>query len=314
VGLFLIKRFVALIPVLLGVAIVTFCLTLLIPGDPVKLILGENASPESITALRHQLGLDQGFLVRFFDWVTAAVQGDFGTSIATRRSAADMTFHALGNTAILAGSALLISVLVGIPAGLVTAVRRGAGSKLLTILIVAGTSLPSFWLALLLLQFFALDHTWFPTGNMTPATGPDDLGTRLHHLVLPALAVAALPTSFIARLTRTLIVELLNQDFVLTLETRGFSRPRIWRHILRNAAPGTVNIVGLMAGDLVLGAVFVELVFTWPGIGTAILDAVHARDYPVIQAVVLVTGGIFAVITIFTDAIMRALDPRVDVS
>lgn len=309
---FLLKRVAALVPVLLGIAIVTFSLTLLIPGDPVALVLGDGASSDAVAAMRERLNLDGSIFERFGTWLAGVLQGDFGTSISTGQPVADIMRDAIAKTAELALAAFLIAVVFGITLGLLMAVFTGRPARALNLFAVSGMSVPSFWLGLLLLYVFALELRLFPTGGVGPQGSAGDLVEHLRYLALPAVAVAVLPTAFIARLTRTLILELLHQDFVLTLRTRGYSNWRVWRHVLRNAAPGVVNIVGLQAGDLILGALFVEIVFTWPGIGTTMLRAIDTRDYPVIQGLVLATGAAFAVVTIATDAAMRALDPRVE--
>lgn len=307
---FLTKRILALVPILLGVSVVTFGLLLLVPGDPVLLLLGDGATPEAISKLREQLHLEGRVDQRFFAWLWLVLQGDFGTSIATGQPAGDVMSRAIENTSVLAIAAILISIVVGVPLGLLLAVLPGAAAKPTNFGVVSAMSIPSFWLGLILLYVFAVKHTWFPTGGMEPITGESDLTTRLHYLALPAIAVAVLPAALVARLTRALVLELRRQDFVLMLETRGYGRLRIWRHLVRNAAPGIVNIVGLQAGDIFLGAVFVELVFSWPGVGSTVVSAIAARDYPVIQAVVLATAVIFAIITLLTDVTMRLLDPR----
>ena len=309
---YLAKRLAALVPVLLGVTIVTFSLTLLVPGDPVRLMLGDGATPDAIAKLREQLHLNGRVDARYYAWLTHVLHGDFGNSISTGQPARDVMARAIENTGKLAIAAIIVAILVGVTTGLLLAVLPGVASRPLNVWVVSAMSVPSFWLALVFLYLFAVQNRWFPTGGMGPIIGGGGLATTLHYLVLPALAVSVLPTALVARLTRTLVLELRRQDFVLMLQARGYSRLRIWRHLLRNAAPGIVNIVGLQAGDVFLGAVFVEVVFSWPGVGSTVVSAIEARDFPVIQALVLATGTIFALTTILTDLLIRALDPRLE--
>lgn len=308
---FLLKRIAGLVPVLFGISVITFCLILIVPGDPVAILLGDGASASAISALREQLHLNGNIFSRYGGWIWDVLHGDFGNSIATGRPAGSVMATALGHTVKLAMAAMIIAVLAGMAAGMLSARyhRRKLGT-VVDVVSITGLSIPNFWLGLLLLYVFSLQLGWFPVGGLGPIQSHIGFLDNLNYVVLPAIAVAALPASFIARLTRTLVLEVQNQDFVLTLRTRGYSNARIWRHILRNGAPGIINVVGLQAGDLILGAVFVEVIFNWPGIGTALLTAINSRDYPVIQAVILVVGGLFAVLTLLTDTAIRAVDPR----
>jgi peptide/nickel transport system permease protein len=310
-ALFLLKRVTALVPVLFGVAVITFALLQLTPGDPVDILLGADATPEARQAYREELNLDGRVDERFVAWFERALHGDLGTSISRGEAARTVTMRALQNTAQLALVAILLALIVGVPLGLVMSWWPGRGGSALNFLTVAAMSIPSFWLGLILLYVFSIRFQLLPSGGMLPYTGEDGLLIRARHTILPAAAVAVLPTALIARLTRTLILELRRQDFVVTLHTRRYSTPRIWRHLLRNASPGIVNIAGLQAGYVILGTLFVEIVFTWPGIGTESVQAIQSRDYPVIQAIVLMTGLVFALITLLTDFLIRLLDPRV---
>jgi peptide/nickel transport system permease protein len=310
-SLFLLRRFLALIPVLIGVAIITFALLQFTPGDPIDVLLGADATPEARQAYREELNLDGRVDERFVAWFSEALRGDFGESIARGESARTVTVRALQNTGQLALVAIVLALLIGITSGLIMSWWPGRVGGSLNFATVAAMSIPSFWLGLILLYVFSIKFNLLPSGGMLPYTGEDGLLMRARHTALPAVAVAVLPTALIARLTRTLILELRRQDFVVTLHTRGYSTLRVWRHLLRNASPGIVNIAGLQAGYVVLGTLFVEIVFTWPGIGTESVMAIQSRDYPVIQAIVLMTGFVFASLTLVTDALIRVLDPRV---
>jgi peptide/nickel transport system permease protein len=306
------KRLFALIPTLLGVAMVTFLLVLLIPGDPSDVLLPPGTPAAARQAFQKEFRLNGSVDERFGAWLTHAVRGDFGESVARYEPARAVVARALGKTSELAVAAILISVLAGVTLGIAMGwwADRLIG-RILSVLVISLASIPQFLLGLLLLYFLAVKAPIFPTGGAGPLAGGDGFGTDLRYLALPAITVAILPMAIIARMTRTLFLELKQRDFVLTLQTRGYSALRIWRHLLRNAAPGVVNISGLQAGYLFLGTLFAEVVFSWPGVGTVIVAAVASRDYPVIQAIVLFSGAIFACITLLVDLAMRALDPRV---
>jgi peptide/nickel transport system permease protein len=311
---FTFKRVLALLPILLGVAFATFLLVEMIPGDPTLVLLPPDTPADVRAEYRHELNLDGSLPARFSAWLPRAATGDFGESIELHTAASTVLVRALKNTAQLAVAALIIAVLVGVAFGMGSAwwSDRFAG-RLLNATVIGASSVPQFWFGLLLLYIFSVKLHVLPSGGMEPLFGETDATTRLRYMLLPAITVAVLPMALIARLTRALFLELRQQEFVVTLRTRGYSTGRIWRHMLRNAAPGVVNIAGLQAGYVFMGTLFAEIVFSWPGIGRAVADAIDARDYPVIQAIVLVTGGIFAVITILVDVAIRALDPRADV-
>jgi peptide/nickel transport system permease protein len=307
------KRVGALIPILLSVALVTFILTLLIPGSPVDAILPPEAPPEARAQVTEELNLDDNIVARFGAWLEHAAQGDFGQSFQRSDPAREVMLTALRNTLQLALAALIIALTFGILGGIAMGWWADQTSgRTLNVFVVALASVPQFWLGLILLYVFAVKLRWLPTGGITPVTGSSDFGTRIEHLVLPAITVSLLPLAVIARLTRALVLEMRRQDFVVTLVTRGYTTRRILRHVLRNSAAGVVNIAGLQMGYIVLGTLFAEVVFSWPGIGTAIVNAIESRDYPVIQAIVLATGVMFACITVVVDLLMRALDPRME--
>ncbi len=307
------RRFLALIPVLLGVAIVTWVLLQLTPGDPSLTLLPPETSEAVREAFRQDYHLNGPLYSRFGAWLWHASRGDFGTSIATGQPARDVMLTALGHTAELALVAAVFATTIGVGTGLVTAwwansyFDRGART-----LVVAAASMPTFWIGLVLVYLIAIKLHLLPSGGIGPVTGEHDLETRARYILLPAITAAILPAAIIARLTRTLFLEVRQQEFVLALRTRGYSTLRIWKHILRNAAPGVVNICGLQAGHLILGTLFVEVVFVWPGIGQQINQSISVRDYPVIEAIILATGVCFALITLFTDLALRALDPRIE--
>jgi peptide/nickel transport system permease protein len=314
---FAVKRVVALIPILIGISIVTFALLLMIPGNPVDVMLPPDTPPEVREEYKRELNLDDRVDQRYVAWIAHVVRGDFGTSIVDRVPASEVMLNALGNTAELAVAGMLIATILGIGFGLAMGwwAERPI-SRVLNAIVIGTSSVPQFWFGLILMYVFAVELQWLPTGGMGPLSLFEEspsFFSRIEYLVLPAITVAILPLAIIARLTRALFLEIRQQEFVLALRTRGYSTARIWRHLLRNAAPGVVNITGLQIGYGILGTLFAEIVFSWPGIGRAIADSIDARDYPVIQTIVLVTGALFASITILVDLAMRLLDPRVEI-
>jgi peptide/nickel transport system permease protein len=307
------RRLLALPPILVGVAIVTFALLQLIPGDPSQALLPPEA-PESVRQeFRQEFRLDAPIYERFGAWLWNATQGDLGESIATGQSARSVTLTALRNTAQLAAVGALFAIVFGVVVGLATSWWANSFfDRGMRVFVVAGASMPTFWVGLVLVYLVAIKARWLPTGGQGPITGEGGFLTWLEYITLPALTVAILPAAVIARLSRALFLEVRQQEFVVALRTRGYSTLRIWRHVLRNAAPGVVNIAGLQAGYLILGTLFVEVVFVWPGIGEQLTRSISQRDYPVIQAIILATGVCFTLITLATDLLLRSLDPRVE--
>jgi ABC-type dipeptide/oligopeptide/nickel transport system permease component len=313
----LIRRFMLLVPVLVGVAIVTFTLTLLIPGNPVDAMLPVGATPEERQALIQEFHLDDPPLVRFTSWAWHALQGDFGISISRREPASDVVLRALANTLVLAGLALVFALSAGVVLGSFIANLEVRNSKrlrrtadVLNTVVIALNSLPTFWLGLVALFVFVVKLRLLPVGGVAPVVGPDTIAERARYLVLPILVTGLHPMATMARYSRTFLLEIARQDWVLMLRSRGYSQRRIARHQLRNVIPAIVNIAGLQAGAFISGALFAEQIFSRPGIGTAVIGAIQSRDYPVIQVIVLTTGVMFALITIAVDIVMQVLDRR----
>ena len=305
------------VPVLLGVSIVTFSMLLLIPGNPADVMLPPDTSASARAAYIHSYHLDDPIVVRFGSWLQHAAAGDLGVSISRGEPASTVALRALSYTGSLAAVALAFAVVGGLLLGAVVAslaTAKGPGARrigeTLNTLAISMASLPTFWFGLLMLYLFAVQLRMFPVGGAGPIFGPDSLAARAPYIVLPAIVAGIHPMAVLSRYTRVLVLEVVQQDFVLTLRARGYPFVRVLSHVLRNVLPGLVNVVGLQAGNLVLGTLFAEQVFSWPGIGVAITDAIAARDYPVIQAIVLFTGLLFTAITVLVDVVMQILDPR----
>jgi len=311
---YLVFRVASIVPVLLGVSVVVFLMMKLVPGDPAEAILGPAATTEKSEMVRRSLGLDQPFYIQYFRWLWKVVQGDFGSSIAVNVPVAQLVWPKFWNTVLLAAGSLVVCVVVGLGVGIVSGTRQYSWFDRLgmtSTLIIANT--PGFWLGLVLMVVFALRLGWFPaTGMYSMRAADKTVADLLHHMVLPAITTAAVSAAIIARLVRSSFLDVIRKGFVTALRAKGLSeRDVILRHGLKNALPPIVNIIGLQVGYLMGGALFTEVVFSWPGIGLQIYSSIVARDLPVVQAAVLVTTFVFVLVNLGTDVIVAALDPRV---
>lgn len=297
------RRLLHLIPVLLGISFLVFMLVHLVPGDPVRVMLQDVGSPEQVERVRHQLGLDRPIYLQYGTFVIRAVQGDLGRSIHTRRPVALELAFRLPYTVRMAVAATLVAVVLGIALGSIAAVNHRSVLDYGTMVIaLAGVSLPSFWFGLVLILIFSLYLKWLP-----PAGADSVL-----HLILPAITLGSGAAAIIARLTRSSMLEILHQDYIRTARAKGVADRRlVFHHALKNAMIPVVSIVGLQFAGLLGGAVIVETVFGWPGIGRLAVEAIFNRDIPVIQAVVLVAAVIFVFVNLLVDLLYGLLDPRI---
>lgn len=298
--------------VLLGVSVLVFVVARLTPGDPARVMLGPRATEEEIDRLRRVYGLDQPVYVQYALWLGRVVQGDLGESIQLRRPVLREVAERFRGTLILAGAAMLVSFGLGILVGIVAALRANTpADRLLMVVALLGISVPPFWIGLILIIVFSLGLGWLPGAGMYSPTGGGDLGDLLAHLVLPALALAAVPLAVIARLTRANMLEVIGELYVRTARAKGLpERTVVLRHIFRNTLVGTVTILGLQAGWLLAGTVYIETVFSWPGIGSMLVNAILQRDYPLVQGGVLLVASIYVLINLVTDLLYVWLDPR----
>ncbi len=301
--LYVARRLLHLIPVLLGISFLVFLLVHLVPGDPVRVMMQDVGSPEQVERMRQQLGLDRPFYVQYASFVARAVRGDFGRSIHTRRPVAQEIAFRIPYTLRMAVAATLVAVIMGVVLGSIAAMHHQSPLDYGTMVIaLAGVSLPSFWFGLVLILIFSLYLRWLP-----PA-GADSL----LHLILPSVTLGSGAAAIIARLTRSSMLEVLRQDYIRTARAKGVGDRRlVYRHALKNAMIPVVSIVGLQFAGLLGGAVIVETVFGWPGIGRLAVDAIFNRDIPVIQAVVLVAAVIFVFMNLLVDLLYGLLDPRI---
>jgi peptide/nickel transport system permease protein/oligopeptide transport system permease protein len=300
---FVLRRLLLAIPVLLGVIFVVMLTIELIPGDAVALMLGEHATPEAVQKLRDFLGLDKPLAVRYFQYLGKLVTGDLGRSIQQNRPVAHELAEAWPATLQLAMAALALAAVVGVAAGVVSAVWPNSLFDAVARLgSLFGLSMPVFWTGLVLIVVFTLWLPWFPVGGVG---GPS-------HLVLPAITLALPSIAMIARMTRSSVLEVLREDYVRTARAKGVAeRLVVAKHALRNATIPILTLVGLQAGQLMGGAVLTETVFAWPGLGRLMVKAIFARDYVLLQGAVLVFAVAFVVVNLVVDLSYGALDPRI---
>ncbi len=311
-ALYIAKRLLAAIPVLLGLTVIVFLIMAMIPGDPATAILGSYATPENVAKLNRDLGLDKTLVQQYFIWLNNLLHGDLGRSFALNRPVLDEVLERFSATLILAGTALVLCSIFGLLAGIVSAVRQyGWADKTITLIVLIGISMPSFWLGLLLIYLFAVQLKWFPASGMFAIYGGGDLPDLLHHLALPAITLAAVATGVIARLTRTAMLEVLRQDFIRTARAKGVSENTvIYKHAFKAALVSVIPVIGIQAGFVLGGAVYIETVFQWPGIGSMLVKAISTRDLLLVQGGVLVVAAAYVLFNLAADVVQTMIDPR----
>jgi peptide/nickel transport system permease protein len=300
---YVIRRLLQAILLLFLVSVAVFLLVHLVPGDPARLVLGDQARQEDVEALRQQLGFNRPLFIQYLDYLGGLLQGDLGTSLRARRPVAELILIALPPTLILTGAALFLAFVIGIPLGVVAGVKRGSVfDRVALVLALLGQSIPAFWLGLMLISFVAMRVDWLPTSG----TG------GLEHLVLPALALAPTALGMVLRVTRISMAEVSNEDFIMTAHAKGVRQVSvIGKHALKNASIPIITIMGLQMSALLGGAVVTETVFAWPGIGRLAVTGLIDRDYPVVQGVVLVAAVVLVMISLVVDLLYAAIDRRV---
>ncbi|HEY8417185.1 MAG TPA: nickel ABC transporter permease [Limnochordales bacterium] len=300
---YILRRLALMVPVLLGVSVIVFMMVRMIPGDPARVMAGEAASEVDVERIRQQLGLHLRPVVQYGIFLQNLFRGDLGRSTLSRLPVIDEIQAALPNTVELAVASLLIAIVIGVPAGVLSALRPNSWIDAISMFIaLVGVSMPVFWLGLMLMLVFSLRLGWFPTaGNDT-----------WRHLVLPAVTLGLSSVAIIARMVRSSMLEVLRQDYVRTARAKGVPEGRVvMRHALRNALIPVITITGLQFGNLLGGAVLTETVFAWPGIGRLMVGAITARDYPVVQGTVLTVAVIFIVINLLVDVLYAYIDPTI---
>ncbi|HAI28890.1 MAG TPA: glutathione ABC transporter permease GsiC, partial [Thalassospira sp.] len=264
---YILRRLILMVPVLLGLTVIVFLIMSMIPGDPALAILGSYATPDNVEKLRADLGLDKTMVEQYWIWLTNMLQGDFGRSYSLNRPVLDEILERFGATLILAGTSLVLCTIFGLLTGVISAVRQyGWADKALTFAVLIGISVPSFWLGLLLMMFFAVELRWLPVSGMYAIYGGGDLPDLIRHLILPSVTLAVVATGIIARLTRSNMLEVLRQDFIRTARAKGLDENRvIYRHAFKAALVNVIPVIGVQAGFVLGGAVYIETVFQWPG-------------------------------------------------
>jgi peptide/nickel transport system permease protein len=311
-GSYLAQRLTLLVFVLLGVTILLFLVTRLTPGDPARVLLGPRATDDQVARLRSAYGLDQPIYFQYATWLTHVVRGDLGDSIQLHRPVLAEVGDRFRGTLLLAAAAMVVAFSFGIGLGLLAALHANSllDRTLMSVLLV-GISLPPFWLGLILIIVFSLFLRWLPATGMISPTGGGTPLDILMHLILPTLTLAAVPMAVIARLTRANVLEVVQQLFVRTAHAKGLpTRTVVTRHILRNTMIGTMTILGLEAGWLLAGTVYIETVFAWPGLGAMLVNAILQRDYPLVQGGVLLVATVYVLINLTTDTLYLYIDPR----
>ncbi len=328
---YIIRRLLSVIPTLLGVTIIAFLFIHLIPGDPATAMLRENAPIEIAERIRENLGLNKPLYEQYMIYMGKLLRGDLGRSIVTSNLVTDDLKNRLPATAELGLSAMLVAISIGIPAGIISAVKRNSIIDTASMFFsLAGVSVPIFWLGLMAMYLFAVILHWVPAGtrigvdvNLEHVTNFylidalltgnfDALADLLHHLIMPAIVLSTVPMALIARMTRSSMLEALNQDYVRTAHAKGLTeRAVVLGHALKNALLPVVTIVGLQVGGLLSGAILTETIFGWPGMGRWVFDSIAFRDYPVIQGVTLIFALVFVLVNLIVDLSYAFIDPRI---
>lgn len=320
-----------LVPVLFGLLFIVFMMIRLIPGDPAQIILGQLATEEAIHAMREQLGLNEPWYIQFFTYLFGLFQGDLGISLRTDSPISDEIWPFLAATFELSFCAMLIAVVIGVNAGIISAwFKRSWFDYIAMVLALVGVSMPIFWLGLMEQWIFGIQLDWLPTSGREEVREPVQAITHLYvidtllqgdtekfwvvikHLVLPSIALATIPMAIIARITRSSMLEVMNSDFIRTARAKGMSMFWVvYKHSLKNAVIPVITVIGLQTGLLLGGAILTETIFSWPGIGRYIYEAIGYRDYPVVQSGILIIALIFVMINLIVDLLYAAVDPRI---
>jgi peptide/nickel transport system permease protein len=288
---------------MLGVSFVVFTIMFFTPGDPAKIMLGERAPAEEVALLRTQMGLDDPFHIQFFNFVKNAVQGDLGRSLVTKRPVAAEIWSRFPATLQLSAAAVLIAILMGIPIGIISATKQYSAFDMISMVIaLLGVSMPNFWQGMMMILLFSI------TFRVLPSSGYGTLG----HLIMPAATIGTSAAAVITRMTRSSMLEVVRQDYIRTARAKGLSeRVVINRHALKNALIPIVTVIGLQFGSLLGGAVLTESIFSWPGVGRFMVDAIRTKDYPSVQGGVLMLALTFSIVNLAVDILYAYIDPRI---
>ncbi|RBI77671.1 glutathione ABC transporter permease GsiC [Roseovarius sp. TE539] len=312
-GGYILKRLISAVPVLLGITIIVFLIMSLIPGDPATAILGSYATPENVEKINRDLGLDKPMVQRYFIWLGNMLQGDFGRSYSLNRPVINEVLERFNATLILAGTSFVLCSVMGVLAGVVSAARQyGLADKAITFTVLIGISVPSFFLGMMMILLFAVNLKWLPVSGMYAIYGGGDLPDLVSHLIMPALALSAVATGVIARLSRSAMLEVLRQDYIRTARAKGVPERRVvMGHALRAAMVSIIPVLGIQAGFVLSGSVYIEIVFQWPGVGRMLVDAILTRDLLLVQGGVVFVAACYVIFNIMVDVAQSLLDPRI---
>ena len=306
-------RLLSAIPVVLGITIIVFLIISLIPGDPATAILGSYATPENVAKINKDLGLDKSLPERYLIWLGNIIQGDFGRSFSLNRPVIDEVMERFNATLILSGTAFVLCSFFGILVGTISAARQYTlTDKFITFIVLIGISIPSFFLGMMMILTFAVRLKLFPVSGMYAIWGGGDLPDLINHLVMPSIALAIVATGVVARISRNAVLEILRQDYVRTARAKGVKeRSILISHVLRVAIVTILPVLGLQAGFVLSGSVYIEIVFQWPGVGRMLVDAILKRDIILVQGGVVFVSICYVFFNIAVDVLQRVLDPRI---
>ena len=307
------NRLLSAIPVVLGITIIVFLIISLIPGDPATAILGSYATPENVAKINKDLGLDKSLPERYLVWLGNIIQGDFGRSFSLNRPVIDEVMERFNATLILSGTAFVLCSFFGILVGTISAARQYTlTDKFITFIVLIGISIPSFFLGMMMILTFAVRLKLFPVSGMYAIWGGGDLPDLISHLVMPSIALAIVATGVVARISRNAVLEILRQDYVRTARAKGVKeRSILISHVLRVAIVTILPVLGLQAGFVLSGSVYIEIVFQWPGVGRMLVDAILKRDIILVQGGVVFVSICYVFFNIAVDVLQRVLDPRI---
>ena len=308
----ILKRILQTIPVLFVVVTITFVLTRMIPGDPAAQMLGPQASPDAIATMRVKMGLDEPMLTQYINYLVGILHGNFGYSYSYSGPVMPIILSRLPSTLSITLTGLVLALLVGVPIGVVSAVRQNTiFDYVFMVLALVGVSMPIFWLGLMLVLTFSVNLGWLPAMGMgAMSKGVWDV---ISHMILPCFCLATIPAATFARITRSSMLETINGEYIKALRARGIKESKIiWKHALKNALPPIVTVLGLQLASAFAGAILTETIFSWPGLGTLIVNAVNGRDYSLIQGVVLFSAVVFVFVNLVVDIVYMVINPKVN--
>lgn len=306
----ILKRLLQIVPILLIVLTITFVLTRLIPGDPVLTVLGEQATPEMVAQLREEMGVNKSILEQYIRYILGIIQGDFGTSFAYGQPVLHLIAERLPNTLILSLTSMAFAIVIGLSVGILSAVKQySAWDYIATVIALVGVSMPRFWLALMLVLVFSVNLGWLPAFGMgSIGNGFSDV---ILHMIMPCICLTVAPAATFTRITRSSMLEVIGNDSIKALRSRGLREHIIlWKHALKNALPPIVTVFGLQLATAFTGAILTETIFSWPGMGSLIVGAIDNRDYALIQGTVVLVAFAFVFINLLTDIVYMIINPK----